>query len=416
MGEPAGPLPPTARLNSLASWRARLLRGMLPAGALVPPLAVLIALALRSAPFPWGRGSVLLASTILFPLFRVAPGLSTALRAWLSIAICFLVGVSSLTTFGFSSGSGIVLAVSSLLAVVMLGRRAGFVMVGLSTAAFLIVGTLASRGLLAVSAAELAPTRLANWIRTAVSFACLSTLLTLAIDSVIRHVEHTSEAASGALHDLRAAYERLALLHERLDAAKEDERRHVANELHDDLGQILTVIKLRLTMSGQAPPSTETMALIDQAIDRVRKISRDLRPAALDQVGLMPALRDHAIAQSALSGVTIDLQTDDEAGERLPPALEIACFRIVQESLTNALRHAAATRIQVRATRRDDKLVLVVVDDGKGFDTAAVEAAGGRHLGILGMQERVRARGGTLRITSRPGGGTRVEVEVPIDG
>jgi len=148
----------------------------------------------------------------------------------------------------------------------------------------------------------------------------------------------------------------------------------------------------------------------------VRKISRDLRPPLLDEVGLMPALRAHVEAQAALSGVPIELAADEAAAERLPPPLEIACFRIVQESLTNALRHAAPSLIQVRAVRESSAVALEITDDGRGFDTAALAQTSDRHLGIIGMQERVRARGGSFRISSTPGAGTRVKVELPTAG
>jgi signal transduction histidine kinase len=259
--------------------------------------------------------------------------------------------------------------------------------------------------------AGLDPASMMNWARMGLAFSCLAALLTSAIDYVIRHVEHSSRAASDALGDLRLAYERLALVHERLDAAKEDERRFIAGELHDDLGQLLTVIKLRLQMGA---PGAETLGLVDQAIDRVRKISRELRPALLDEVGLIPALRDHVVSQSALAGVPIqlDLPADDSA--RLAPPLEIACFRIVQESLTNALRHASAAQIRVRVLRSAATVALTISDDGRGFDPASLAAPSAGHLGIIAMQERVRARGGSFAITSAPGAGTRVQVDLPI--
>jgi signal transduction histidine kinase len=286
-------------------------------------------------------------------------------------------------------------------------------MTALSVLAFLGIGVLNARGILVMSRAGLDPASMTNWVRIGIAFSCLAALLTTAIDYVIRHVEHSSRAASEALGDLRLAYERLALLHERLDAAKEEERRFIAGELHDDLGQLLTVIKLRLQMGA---PGADTLGLVDQAIDRVRKISRELRPAMLDDVGLIPALRDHVVSQSALAGVPIqlDMPEGEDSSPRLSPALEIACFRIVQESLTNALRHASAAQIRVRVARTAGAIGLTISDDGNGFDTASLAALSAGHLGIIAMQERVRARGGTFAITSAPGAGTRVQVDLPI--
>lgn len=172
------------------------------------------------------------------------------------------------------------------------------------------------------------------------------------------------------------------------------------------------MVKLRLAAPGA--DGAETIRLVDGMIDRVRKISADLRPPLLDEVGLFPALRAHVDAQSALSGVPIELDTDEVDGRDLDSGREIACFRVVQEAITNALRHASARRIRVRVIRRPTSLSLTIVDDGRGFDTAALAATSAGHLGVAGMQERVRARGGTFRVSSQPGSGTSVEVEMPI--
>lgn len=417
MVERVGKLPPTAQLKTLESWRATVLRGMLTVAAVAAPMVVIVAIGLRAIPYPWPRLLTLCVAAACFPVLRYAPGLSPVWRARLTVAACYLGGVTSLVTFGFTSGSGIALAGTGIMGVVLLGRRAGLVMTGLAVVAFGVIGVLNARGMLGLDRIELDPRLFKNWARVGLAFTCLSALLTTAIDYVIRHVEHSSRAAVEALGDLRLAYERLALLHERLDAAKEEERRFIAGELHDDLGQLLTVIKLRMQMGDRAGmDQRETLALVDQAIDRIRKISRELRPPLLDQVGLMEALKDHIDTQATLSGVPIELAADGESGDRLPPALEIVCFRIVQESLTNALRHASPARIRVRVDRRPATVGLQIADDGRGFDSSGLAQMAARHQGIMGMQERVRARGGSFRISSSPDGGTRVEVELPIAG
>src|SRR6185312_15197852 len=160
----------------------------------------------------------------------------------------------------------------------------------------------------------------------------------------------------------QVAYARLGQLHGRLEAAKEEERRFLAHELHDELGQSLTALKLRLQLGGQAMAvapndnAPQALALIDQLITRVRRISVDLRPPLLDEVGLGPALRLYLEGQAALSRVSIALDVQPAEGTRLAPDLEIACFRVVQESITNALRHAAARSIQVRLVRATDRI------------------------------------------------------------
>ena len=246
---------PAARLSALQGWRENVLRSLLTVGAITAPIIVLVAVAFRSGAHSWVRTAELAAAGLGFPALRFLPGLPLTVRATLAMTLCWLTGVVALTMFGFSSGPGIVLAGSGILAVVLLGRVGGLVFVGLSVAAFFVVGALTSHGELPIRAVELDPGSMRNWTRMGLTFACLSLILTTAIDFVIRHVEETSRAATEALTDLRAAYDRLALLHERLDAAKEEERRFIAHELHDELGQMLTVVKLRIGASGgKGPP------------------------------------------------------------------------------------------------------------------------------------------------------------------
>jgi signal transduction histidine kinase len=226
-----------------------------------------------------------------------------------------------------------------------------------------------------------------------------------------------ADRAAKAL-DLRLAFEQLGALHGRVEDAKENERRFLAHELHDELGQMLTVLKLRIQLGPKSPPG-EAVALVDDLIARVRKISVDLRPPLLDEVGLVPALRAYLESQSAVSGIVMSLVaegTGSGAGYRLPADLEIACFRVVQESVTNVIRHASARRIEVRIVRREDRISLSIRDDGRGFDAEHTleSAAHAGHLGVIGMRERVRSRGGGFDITSRPGLGTTVAIELPV--
>jgi signal transduction histidine kinase len=396
---------------------------MLTVGALVSPVIVALSFAWRAEPLSAPRVVALIAAALAFPALRFAPGLSITVRASLAIALTVVTGVVALATFGFSSGPGIVLAGSSIFAVIFLGRAPGLLLIVVSVLAYLAVGALVSRGVVVIQGAgDLDVSEMRNWVRIGATFGFLTLLLTTAIDYVIRHVEHSVRAAADALTDLRNAYERLALLHERFDAAKEDERRFIAHELHDELGQMLTVIKLRLAMHARSDDARaqndqkgETLALIDGMIERIRKISADLRPPLLDEVGLFPALKVYVDAQSALSGVPIELSSQGADERRLDPDREIACFRVVQESITNALRHASPKRIRVRAARLPTAVSLSIADDGRGFDTDALAVASAGHLGIVGMQERVQARGGSFRISSKPGAGTRVDVEMPIE-
>ncbi|HVV50764.1 MAG TPA: sensor histidine kinase [Polyangia bacterium] len=408
--------------GTVEPWRRSVLRGMLTVTAVVAPLLAALGIFVGATHRDPQDIAVMAAAGILLPGLRLATGICVRRRALAAILVLFATGIFLLGRAGFAAGLSVVIVATCVLGVVTLGRGLGFTMIGLSAAAHVIIGLLVSHRVLRLAPREVDPMLLRNWIRMAASTSLLAVLLASVIDFVIRHVEANARATSRVLEELRVAYARLAQLHGRLEAAKEEERRFLAHELHDELGQSLTALKLRLQLGNQAlaapagDPAPQALALIDQLITRVRKISVDLRPPLLDEVGLGPALRLYLDGQAALSKVPIALDVDDASGgSRLAPDLEIACFRVVQESITNALRHAAARRIEVRMVRSAERVTLAIRDDGQGFDTAALgDAALTGHLGIAGMRERARARAGVFRLTSRPGAGTSVEVDLPV--
>ena len=374
---------------------------------------------------------------LLLPVYRLMRG-SLATRSLLMLATACSTSIFLLGRIGLTAGLSVSLATFSVLALITASRRIGFTIIAGTALAYLGAGFLASRHILTLTAADTDPYRFRNWIRMGTTSSLLSLLLMMVIDFVIRHVEANGRAVSEALvrlqmataerarqeQDLRAAYDRLGQLHQKLEATKEEERRFLSRELHDELGQTLTALKLRLQLgerttapaSNLTNPMIEPIALVDDLISRVRKISVDLRPPLLDEVGLVSALRVYLDSQAELSGLTIELQADEAgagASSRLPSDLEIACFRVVQESITNALRHAGGRRIKVRIVRSATAISLSVADDGRGFDPGTLdEAAANGHLGVLGMRERVRARGGRFELTSAPGAGTTVEVDL----
>jgi signal transduction histidine kinase len=409
---------------------------MLNVAALIGPPVVAVAFVLRSAPSNWLDTAVLIATGILLGALRFLPG-SLATRSLVLLVGSCSTSVYLLGRIGLTAGLSVSLATFSVLALICASRRTGFAIIALTAIAYYSVGVLASHHLLTITTADTDPYRARNWIRMGTTSSLLALLLMSVIDFVIRHVEANARAVTRALarlqdaaaeraareRDLRVAYERLAQLHRALDTTKEEERRALSRELHDELGQTLTALKLRLQLqerSGSPLPEvdskTEPLVLVDDLISRVRKISVDLRPPLLDEVGLVSALRVYAESQAALSGLAIDLVADERGDEqlaRLPPDYEIACFRVVQESITNALRHAAARRLRVSITRSGGRIHLSIRDDGRGFDPETLDAAAAHgHLGVLGMRERIRARGGEFRLTSRPGAGTAVEVEL----
>lgn len=213
--------------------------------------------------------------------------------------------------------------------------------------------------------------------------------------------------------DRRRAEESLRELSRRITRVQEDERRRIALALHDDVGQALTAVRLNLQAvrrTRSAPARREALAdglgIVDEAIERVRSMSLDLRPQALDDLGLASALGVYCERQAERAGVAITLEADPGTADATGDAA-LACYRIAQEAVTNALRHAAASRIRVTLERRDGRLVLQVADDGGGFDAGRPQGA----IGLLGMRERAELAGGMLAIQSRPGDGTRVRAE-----
>ena len=186
--------------------------------------------------------------------------------------------------------------------------------------------------------------------------------------------------------------------------AQEDERRRIARELHDEAGQVLTAVKIELDLEGRADAS----AMVGRALDQVRNLSNLLRPTVLDDLGLLPALRGLIEEFARRTRVEAAL----EGADGLPPfpaELEVVIYRVVQESLTNVARHAAASRAWVRLGLEPGAVRVVVEDDGRGIQGQIVP-----HLGILGMRERVTELGGSLVVESRPGAGVRVEAQLPL--
>lgn len=213
---------------------------------------------------------------------------------------------------------------------------------------------------------------------------------------------------------MRAAYVKGVI------AAQEEERKRIARELHDDTGQALTSLKVGLKTLTDVCGEPELhrrvadlQAITAQTMQNVHDLSRQLRPSVLDDLGLVAALERYLSECRGRYGLAIDLAVHGLPDERLDPTLETALYRIVQEALTNAARHAQARTVSVLLERRDGRMLTIVEDDGIGFDTTLADRAG-RKLGLFGMQERTELLGGKFTVESAPGHGTSIFVEVPV--
>jgi len=222
---------------------------------------------------------------------------------------------------------------------------------------------------------------------------------------------------------LRHQSEQRGLLLKRLITAQEDERRRVARELHDDLGQSLTGLALQVEVTERSVVSNPDWAinqleqiktLINETVNRMYDLILALRPSALDDLGLAVALNIHA--KRVLAGTEIDFELRAKGlTERLPPEIEITLYRIFQEALTNIVRHANARHVCILLTRKDGTFEGEITDDGNGFAPKylLMDDDSPSGLGLLGMQERVTQCGGDLEITSQPGDGTRIRIIIP---
>jgi PAS domain S-box-containing protein len=211
----------------------------------------------------------------------------------------------------------------------------------------------------------------------------------------------------------------------RLIDAQEAERRRISRELHDQVGQILTAVKMNLHALKHkcAQPEilvsiNENLKVIDEAVDQIRDLSVDLRPLLLDDLGLVVALRWYLERQTRNLGIPAKFVSGSlDEDDRFSSELETACFRIVQEGVTNIVRHARATRISVRLERVVSDLLLLITDDGAGFDARMLRSGSGTAtLGLRGMEERAQAVGGTITIDSAPALGTEICARFPIKG
>ncbi len=243
------------------------------------------------------------------------------------------------------------------------------------------------------------------------------------LQSIAARVRELAVENERLFKELSASERRFRSLSRSAWRVQEDERRRLARELHDGIGQVLTALKLQLEaakQNGRSAEATgasisEALSMATQALHDTRELSRLLRPAVLDDLGLVPALRWLARTLSERFGLEVAL-THSGLEERFDREIETLAFRIVQEALTNVAKHSGAGRAEVEIDRSPKLLRIRVSDPGRGFDADALVGAepGDVGIGLRGMRDRAELFGGALRIDSAAGAGTRVEVMVPL--
>ncbi|GEM_PF-1862254 len=251
--------------------------------------------------------------------------------------------------------------------------------------------------------------------------------------SLILHADGTPHHFIAQIQDIserKEADERITrymkhmrALSARLIAVREEERRALAQELHDEIGQNLTAAKIHLHAMEQTCRNCnvphvenlhEALLAVTKTLEQVRSLSLDLRPLQLDDLGLPVALRSLLSRDAEAGGWTAHFDENLDPA-RLAPALELSCYRVAQEALTNILRHSGATEVWLSLRLEGDLLRLIIRDNGRGFDLAAArDAAGSRSLGLIGMRERVENANGRIEIRTRPGAGAEVEAVFPL--
>ena len=235
------------------------------------------------------------------------------------------------------------------------------------------------------------------------------------------HLKQMIAAQKEAEEELRTSREELRALSQHLQDVREEERTSIAREVHDELGQMLTALKMDVSWLGGKLPGEQRQLVkktrditrhIDETIKTVQRISTELRPGILDDLGIIAAIEWQAQEFQKRTGIICDVQ-GSFADDTLDRSRSTALFRIVQETLTNIYRHAEATRAGVTLAEKDDTLIATVTDNGKGI--ARKKIADPKSLGLIGMRERVRYFGGAVDINRLPDGGTSVQVIIPLN-
>ena len=396
------------------TWRRDVIEGVTRRFAFAAVPALVLALVARTA-----RGDWDLVAVLAVTLLGVGVALSDRIAARVRVAL--IIGIM-LWANGFMMVygrdipfDGLLMPMAAAFAAVMGGTRWGWWTLAVASATWLVP--------FAMPVAGLAPPFDIAWPSQYVRVWFFHTSLTVGLVATIGHVTAHLEAAvdhrDTLVERVRTEARAVQALAGRVREAEEAERRRLARDLHDDFGQRLTALRMKLQLSRLRPDQRTTaiddcVLISEELLHDVRAFARGLRPPLLDEVGLGPAL--HALIDANVDRhafvVTLDVP---EQLPRLTPAIELAAYRVVQEALANVLRHAAASRLSLAARRDGDELAIWIIDDGRGFDPAqAAGATPSEHLGLVSMRERAEFAGGSLEIESAAGRGTTVCLRIPL--
>jgi signal transduction histidine kinase len=250
-------------------------------------------------------------------------------------------------------------------------------------------------------------------------FGCALALALFTAVVSIRRLTTLEKRSDGHRKRLEEAERRLRWLSQKLVHTQEEERKSLSRELHDEIGQMLTGIRMAFGSLEQLHPGatadfrrqlSEGKGIAEETLQKVRNLALGLRPSMLDDLGLVPALEWLAREFSRRSGIPVEFSAEGSL-EGIPENTRTCIYRVVQESLTNCARHAQAQRVWIDLQHRRSEMILTVRDDGVGFNPSQPDSRG---LGLVGIEERIRELGGEVTISSRPGSGTMLHAALPV--
>ncbi|MBC2716762.1 MAG: sensor histidine kinase [Desulfobacteraceae bacterium] len=346
--------------------------------------------------------------------------LSFRMRAGILLGILFVVGTSGMVNFGLIGAGTYFLFVCCMLAAILFGTIFGLLALLVCIANMAIIGLRLHLGkgsfALDIVAYATDPTA---WVLRILYFGLFSAIIILSLSRLYRVLLESIEARDRTASQLRRSREAIRNFSTHMQDSIEEERKRIARELHDELGQSLTSLRMELAamvgrlQSDQGPLSEKSfsmLGLLNRTITSVKRICTELRPSVMDDLGLTAAIEWLAEDFQKRTGIQVEVFTN-------PPdifaddKLSIAVFRIAQEALTNVARHAGAKHVKITLEWQDSNLILFVHDDGRGIQQEELDKRGS--FGILGAQERVSILGGSLTIQGDQETGTQLHVRLP---